>query len=575
LRKVTFHGDRARLGWNARETVLTPAKVASGAFGQVWSSPAFDSVTIAGKVLAPHIYATPLFVERAPAPPNGPFAGCVLDLAYAATSNAFVYAVATTERSCNGARVTPGTIVWRTMLGSADVAILDGGVAVGILGTPYIDLDRGRLYVASMDAKAGWQVFALELASGAIAPGWPITVNDAALAPVNKNGPASFNPEPRAVSQRGALNLSIDGGLLYVPFAGYLDKAVGWMVAIDTRQAKIAAAFAGAPSLENEANGGIWGPGGPSVDEGHVYATTGNSPIGSLQSPGVWGQSLLDFTPTLDLLATYTPFNYCAMDRYDTDLGGSSPLLLPPLDPLSTSTPHLMAFGGKQGNVYLLDRDHVPGTTDHRPACDEKQLESARDTSLLPPEPQPQFGARGPLNVFGPYTEDFGNLDFARMRTTPAYFRDAAGQQQLFVSGTTKQRDPATGGMTAATMPPCLARLRIALEAGKPAYLAIDARETTVTLVNPGSPVLSSNGANDAIVWILDENGQRTAPLVSDDPSKIPHPVLYAFDGATLAPLWRTAPGELPVGGKYGTATVARGVVMIGTDRLLAFGMKP
>ena len=69
------------------------------------------------------------------------------------------------------------------------------------------------------------------------------------------------------MSQRGGLNLSPDGRLLYVPFGGYNDRAAGWMVAVDTVTPALASAFSGAPSTDLEANGGMWASGGPAVDE--------------------------------------------------------------------------------------------------------------------------------------------------------------------------------------------------------------------------------------------------------------------------------------------------------------------
>ena len=48
---LTFHGDRQRTGWISSEKLLTPGKVAGGAFGPVWDSPQFDSVTISGQDL--------------------------------------------------------------------------------------------------------------------------------------------------------------------------------------------------------------------------------------------------------------------------------------------------------------------------------------------------------------------------------------------------------------------------------------------------------------------------------------------------------------------------------------------
>ncbi len=57
---------------------------------------------------------------------------------------------------------------------------------------------------------------------------------------------------------------------------------------------------------------------------------------------------------------------------------------------LATATARLVAFGGKQGTVYLLDRDTLTA------------------------------GACGPLKVFGPYSERYRQGDWAKMRSTPA-----------------------------------------------------------------------------------------------------------------------------------------------------------
>ena len=51
-----------------------------------------------------------------------------------------------------------------------------------------------------------------------------------------------------------------------------------------------------------------------------------------------------------------------------------------------------------------------------------------------------------------------------------------------------------------------------------------------------------------------------------------PSPVLYAFDAVTLKPLWRSAPGQLHTSGKYNEPAFAGDVVVVGTDRIQAFG---
>src|SRR5690606_3683524 len=52
-----------------------------------------------------------------------------------------------------------------------------------------------------------------------------------------------------------------------------------------------------------------------------------------------------------------------------------------------------------------------------------------------------------------------------------------------------------------------------------------------------------------------------------------PAPVLYAFDAMSLELLWRSAPGQLHTSGKYNEPTFARGAVVVGTDRIQAFGI--
>lgn len=42
---------------------------------------------------------------------------------------------------------------------------------------------------------------------------------------------------------------------------------------------------------------------------------------------------------------------------------------------------------------------------------------------------------RGPLNVFGPYSETKGAMDKARSRSVPAYFQSEDGGHFLFVTG--------------------------------------------------------------------------------------------------------------------------------------------
>ena len=208
---VTFHGDRARTGWNPSEDVLTPASVSSGSFGWLWDSEPLDRAWINGLGYAPHIYASPLYVDGVTLS-GGVNDGITASVVVVATSNAWVYAVNACDPGPAGGDIPAGVVLWRTRLGTpVVVARLDGGVPLGVLGTPFIDRAASppRIYVASASAERGWQVHALGLADGAALPGWPITIDDAALGRLNRNGPSTFRGAAE-MSQRGALNLSPD-----------------------------------------------------------------------------------------------------------------------------------------------------------------------------------------------------------------------------------------------------------------------------------------------------------------------------------------------------------------------------
>jgi len=557
---LTFHRDAARSGWHGRETRLTPAVVAGPGFGLRWQSPPLHADGDA----PPRLYATPLYLDRVTLS-AGPYRGQRFAIVIAATSNADVYAI----NAAPSGDVAAGRILWRARLAAPcrlQPAPLDG-VATGILSTPVIDRERGTLYVTACDERQRWQAYALDIASGAVRPGWPLRLDEAALNAVNRNaGPAPVPPRRRFDFrvQRGALALGADGARLYVVFG---ETETGWLVSIDTRSARIASAFA-ASAMPHRGSGGIWGAGGPALDAaGRIHVVAGTGFDGYVDQPNDWTQSLLqlvdDDARGLRLVGTYTPFNHCSSAKHDVDLGSGGAALLP----VAAGGKRLLVIGGKQGNAYLLDADRLPGRLDRRPPCSD---DSASDGSLLPPQPQPQSqplfgGRRGPLNAFGPYSEQDAALDLARARSVPAAMRDGEGRLAVFMTGNTRA---ALG--SAESVPPSLLRLQVVDEAGAAPYLAVQQRQATVALANPGSPVVSSDGPRHAIVWVLDENARRSAALAG---AGAPAPVLHAFDGETLQPLWRSAPGQLHTSGKYNEPLIARGQVIVGTDRIQAFGL--
>jgi mono/diheme cytochrome c family protein len=527
----TFHGGAMRTGWIDDAQAPVPSDVAGGSFGELWQSPELDWVE--GR--PPRLYATPLYLDEVQVA-AGSFPATRGSVIFAATSNGYVYAI----NAFATAQAPAGAILWRTSLVRLTKPTFDG-INIGVISTPVIDPVKRILYVTSCASAESWQVFALDVGSGRMLPGWPVTIDAAALAVpgINRNAPAETAPATRRALfgiQRGALNLSPDGSRLYVPFG---ETLTGWLVSVETGATpRIASAFAAVRQPHRTA-GGIWGAGGPAV-----------LPFSDAPETG------------LALRGTYTPFNYGDSANADIDLGSGGASLIPALGEGETATPHLLALGGKQGNVYLLDRARLPGGLVDRPPVSH---DPASDTSLLSPAIQPQFGRRGPLNVFGPYSETKGAMDKARSRSVPAYWRAGVNRHFLFVTGQTKVAEDAD-----APTAPCLARLRIVTTPGRPAYLEVDQYEQSQIFGNPGSPLVSSRGGHDAIVWVLDENAPRTALLVGDNP---PRPVLYAFDALTLKLLWKSPEGALHTSGKYNEPLIVRGTVFVGTDRIQAFGV--
>ncbi len=547
---TSFHHDAQRSGWFADESKLTPALLAAPGFGQVWASPPFADF----QGQPARLYASPLYLDELTIK-AGEHRGETFSAVIAASSNGDIYAVNARKQG----DVAPGRILWHRHLADPcrlQPAPLDG-VPTGILSTPVIDPARSRLYVAACDPTYRWQAYALDLGSGAVLPGWPVLLDEARFNEANHNaGPVAVAPTRRFDFrvQRGALNLSLDGSRLYLTFG---ETETGWLVSVDTEAAAVDSAFA-AVAMPHRGSGGIWGAGGAAVDEeGQVFTVTGTGFDGYRDQPNDWTQSLLKLSDKagvgLRLVGTYTPFNHCLTAKNDIDLGSGGVALLPGTD--------WLAIGGKQGNVYLLDRQHLPGRLDRRPACSD---DAASDASLLPPQPQAQFGTRGPLNVFGPYSEQDAALDLARARSVPAAFRGSDGSMQILVTGNSR----AAPG-SAQAVAPSLARLVV--DKQPVPQLRLAQSEGEVVMQNPGSPVVSSRpDGSEAIAWVLDENAPRSAPLVG---ANAPSPVLYAFDAMSLQKVWQSAPGELPASGKYNEPIVVRGQVIVGTDRIQAFGL--
>jgi hypothetical protein len=598
-----FHGDAARTGFNQNETFLTPANVASS-FGQVWQSPVLDG----------HLYASPLYQDTILIQGNGnaanhpgdgvqsaSFQGKTLGLVFAATGGGTVYAIAAEDT--NGTTgIAPGTVVWKTHLGNPYGGI--DGNSIGVLGTPIIDILSNRIYVTGSvtdyllpagnpnHGQNNWEVFALNLNDGSLVSGWPLAFTQSLLDLLNQNTLNGGNAvlfSSGGGDQRGALALSPDGSILYVDFACYGSSNPGWMTAVATgvtngasngQTPAIVSAYSGVDSTAANANAGMWGAGGPAVDAaGNVFVTTGDSPSGTGQTPGAWGNSVLEWGPgqTLTLTGVYSPWNYQTQDTIDSDLGGSSPVVIQ-LPAGSSTTTELVATGGKQGNGYLLNAgNHLNNPTanpngspaaypaslaSRPPVVTPNQDPGLWDTNAMRPYFNPPQA--GPLALFGPYNETSASGNTAKARDTPATFTGPDGTHYVIWAGSSKA---SVGSST--PVAPSLFLTKVVTSPGQPAFLSVVAQNTQVMSLS-GANIITANGTANPIEWIVDAGVQRTDGLTTFNNGA---PTLYAYDALTLQPLWSSPYRQLDLGGKYNTIAAARGVVLVGNDRIQAFGL--
>jgi hypothetical protein len=287
------------------------------------------------------VYAQPLFVDGAA---GGPDAGGQ-DLVIVATEQNNVYAL----------DALSGSQVWVRNLG-APVPLADmpcGNIdPFGVTGTPVIDLGSRTLFVDGMTTPDGGTtkkhlIFALSIDDGSVKTGWPIDVGAKV-----KSGGTTFDNAPQG--QRGAL--AVLNGTLYVPYGGLFGDCGdyhGWLVAVSISDPTQIQAWA--TSLTG---GGAWGPGGVASDGSNLYITTGNTFGGTTTWGG--GEGLLRFTlgASFATPAYWAATNWVMLDNGDLDVGGSGVVVFD----LAGASPSSLALAlGKDGNAYLLDRNHLDG----------------------------------------------------------------------------------------------------------------------------------------------------------------------------------------------------------------------
>ncbi len=106
---------------------------------------------------------------------------------------------------------------------------------------------------------------------------------------------------------------------------------------------------------------GIWGRGGAAISQdGTVYVETGDGPFNPPK--GEYSDSIVALSANdLSVKDYYTPSNYKFLTHKDLDMGATSPSIFP------FKGRELIAGGGKEGVLYLLDSKSLGGADHHTP----------------------------------------------------------------------------------------------------------------------------------------------------------------------------------------------------------------
>ncbi len=451
---TTYRDDSGRTGEDLTESVLTPANVNSSSFGLL------RVLSVDGKVDAQPLYLSHLSI-----------AGAAHDVVFVATEHDSVYAF----------DAQTGATLWqKSLLGSGESPGDNRGCRqidpeIGVTATPVIDRSAGPdgaifLVAMSKDGSGNYhqRLHALDVTTGAELFNGPATINPTYSSPAG--GQKAFSPGQYA--ERAALLL--ENHTLYTSWTSHCDiqPYSGWIVGfsegtlVQTAVLNVAA--------DSDAGPSIWMSGGGLAADsaGNIYLLTANGAFDTtlssagLPQNGDYGNSFLKLATTggsLTVADYFAPSNEVAESAADEDLGSGGPMLLPDMTDSGGIVRHLMVGAGKDGNLYVINRDNM-GKFSSSANADWQELDGA-----LPGE------------VF----------------STPAYFNgkvyygDIGGSLKAFT---------VTGAKLSAT----------------------PASVTTVQFPFPGTaPAVSANGTSNGIVWAVQNS--NPAVLHAYDASDLTH----------------------------------------------------
>jgi hypothetical protein len=499
---TTYKNDLSRSGQNLTETSLTLTNVNASSFGLL------RILATDGKVDAQPLYLSALSVG-----------GTSHNVAFVATENDTMYAY----------DADTGTVLWqKSMLGAGEMPSDERGCSqvtptIGVTATPVIDRSagaHGAIFVVAMslDTSQNYhqRLHALDVTTGAELFGGPAEI--AAVYPAAGGGSNSFAAGDYA-ERAGLLLLN---GVIYTTWTSHCDDSpyTGWVIAYSETTLAQTAVLNVAP---NSAGGGpsIWmAGGGPAADSsGSIYLLTANGVFDTtltasgFPSQGDYGNSFLKISTAgggLSVADYFAMYNAVAESNADTDLGSGGALLLPNVTDSGGTTRHLVVGAGKDGNLYVVNRDSM--------------------------------GKFNPTNNSQIWQQLSGALG-GGIWSTPAYFDGSV------------YYGPVGGALLAF-------RVSNAMLGGSPSS------QSATSFGYPGTaPAISANGTANGIVWAHENAGSGAAVLHAYAASNLATELYNSSQAANS----RDAFGS---GNKFITPTIADGKVLVGTTSGVAvFGL--
>ena len=362
---TTYHNDIGRTGQNLNETILTTSNVNATQFGKLFSQP------VDGQIYAQPLYFSGLTIG-----------GQTHNVVFVATENDSVYAF--DADSNGGANASP---LWMASMLTAAHGAASGATAfpaselaaditplVGITGTPVIDPSSNTLYVVSKTQEGGnavQRLHALDVTTGNEKFGGPVVITATVAGTGNGSVSGQLTFDSMWENQRPGLLLV--NGIVYIGFAAHGDNGPwhGWILGYNATTLKQTGAYNASP---NGIGAGFWMSGAglaadvlnPSTKPyGRMFVTSGNGDY-TATTPYTNSMDYGDTIVNLDLTNgvptvqdEFTPSDQASLDAEDGDLGSGGAMLLP--TQTTGSYPHLLVQTGKEGTLYLVNRDNMTG----------------------------------------------------------------------------------------------------------------------------------------------------------------------------------------------------------------------